>query len=163
MALVGLLATGCYSTVRVRPEELPKLNDSYANVMGYTACNGCGFGSPIVNRTVRHLVAEDGTIVEVKGEAAVSIQTHLPRPLEFEHPVMATMPEPMLLEIAGGNRARTHIPVDDIRSVEVTTYDPEKTMWAALGIGTAAAVVLTVIVVASMPETPDYMSPSYNY
>jgi hypothetical protein len=146
-ALVLLALAACYDTYRVRPDELPKLNDSHTTVMG--ALSTGKTTAVFTDRSVRHLFADDGRVVEVKGEASVLVRTVDGRAYDFEHPVLATLTDDRVLEIAGGNRAETSVPLVDVRTADVTCYSPEKSMWAAIGISTLVSIPLALLAVAA--------------
>jgi hypothetical protein len=147
--VAALLAGGCYDTARVRPEELPKLNDTYTNNHAITTYQGgkMGLGS-VTDESVRHLVAADGTVVEVKGEASVRLET-AQGSFDFEHPIIANVTDDQVLQIAAGNRAQTAIPLADVRAAMVRSYDREKTLVLGCGIIAAAAVIGTLVALAA--------------
>jgi hypothetical protein len=142
----ALLAAGCYDSARVRPAELPKLNDSYSqNLYGAAfASNGKTALTTVTDRTVRHLITDEGKVVEVQGEASVVLETARGI-MDFRHPIIANLRDDQVLEIAAGNRAQTDIALADVHTATVSWYDQGKTLLAVCGISLMVTVPVMMI------------------
>lgn len=134
--LVLLSTAGCQSSQQVKPSELPKLDYSFAAPV-------VASGGNLVAVRVAQVEKPDGTIAEVKGEFDVRLTLNNRKSFLFEHPVRVSL-KGGLVEIAGGNRPKSAVRLEDIREVEVTQFDGTKTI-VGLSVGSVGLTLLTVL------------------
>jgi hypothetical protein len=120
-SVLCLTLCGCYTTARIKPTELPKLNGGMVG----TIVGGDHQGHAAVS--VGHVEGADGRMVEVNGEFDATVVQNNGDEVEFTHPVLATVKE-STLEVAGGNRARTRFELSDVSEVETSTYNANTTI-----------------------------------
>lgn len=115
-SVLCLTLCGCYTTARIKPTELPKLNGGMVG----TIVAGDHEGRAAVS--VGHVEGADGRMVEVNGEYDATVVQNDGQEVEFTHPVWATVDD-STLQVAGGNRARTSFELSDVSAVETSTYN----------------------------------------
>lgn len=150
---VALLATGCHHSASIPPTELPALNGSYERQVGshtQTTYQSSAVGgqrypvtrtSPIVERSVRHLVTTSGRTVEVEGEVEVTVVPVGAQPRTFEHPVVSRISPDGILEVRGANRGPAEIPLRNVERVDVRWDNPVGTTLAVTGVSVAITAV----------------------
>jgi hypothetical protein len=148
----ALLASGCYSTYRVKPSELPKINGSSTTQTGggYVSSTNAHGGRTTMavatsERTVRHLLAPDESVVEVKGEVTADVGWRGQR-YHLEHPLVANI-EDGILELHGGN-GLLRAPVSEIEYAEVESYNVARTYELIGGLGLGVCVLALALMPA---------------
>lgn len=138
------LGTGCYAHNHILPTELPRLN-------GMSSTSTRRGNVMVVTQTVQDVTRTDGTIVQIQGEFSATV---VPRDrsqpsVEFSHPVRSSVDD-LNLTVAGGNRAATNFPLDQIDYVDISTPDNGLNILLAsllipiLGAATAATTILII-------------------
>jgi hypothetical protein len=125
-----MLSSGCYDWELIKPTELPKLNGSFSTPIGRAG------NATVVAVRVADVEREDGTLTQIKGNFDLKVTRENDDVVEFEHPVLAEIDGDDLV-VRGGNRAKTHIPLVEIKHSEVSQLD--------VGGTTAAAVICSVV------------------
>jgi hypothetical protein len=144
----ALALGGCYTTVQVKPTELPKLGRSPATIEVGSSVGHTGSQAyvSVSSRDIRYLEAPDGRVNVVRGNPDLIIET--PRgQFTFKHPVLADLEGPNL-RLRGANRGTSLFPVADVRSARVTSHDPGRTAAAIIGVN--AGVLLAIVLVGVM-------------
>jgi hypothetical protein len=143
----SMLSSGCYDWELIKPTEIPKLNGSFATPVGRTG------DTTVVAVRVANVEREDGTLAQIKGNFDLKVVRENGDEVEFEHPVAAEMDGDDLV-IRGGNRARTHIPMYEIKHAEVSQLDPGATTAAAVICSVVGGLVVAGVAVAFANKRP---------
>jgi hypothetical protein len=138
VALLAWTASGCYSHTTVKPEQLPRLNDSFA----------VGTGSNIVAVRVATVERPNGTLTEVAGKFDLAIRLRNGKELEFDHPVRAAVSGGNLT-LQGANRGPTVLALAEISRAEVVQLDSVGTALEIIGISLGAFAVYFLVIVAA--------------
>lgn len=152
-SVLCLTLCGCYTTARIKPTELPKLNGGMVG----TIIGGEHQGLAAVS--VGHVEGVDGRMVEVNGEFDATVVQSDGEEVEFTHPVAATVDESKL-HVAGGNRARTSFELSDVSEVETSTYNANTT-YILVGCTLIAVMVgiVTAIAIDAQNSVDEYNEP----
>jgi hypothetical protein len=137
LLLSALGVSSCYSHTPVKPEQLPRLNDSFA----------VRAGSNMLAVRVATIEKPNGALTEVKGDFDIELQLRDGRDLTFEHPVRATL-NGRMLTLQGGNRGATILDLDQVESASVVQQDGVATVLAITGISAVPLLVMVVVVAA---------------
>jgi len=149
--------SGCYHTVSIRPDQLPRLSSVNEVQVGSTMQTTDGTSTagqvvpttqsaPVTDGSNRHVIASDGTIVDVEGDFDATVFTVSGEPRAFAHPVVATVTPDGMLEVRGGNGGPSRVPLQDVARVDVEWYDAMGTV-LALSLGGVAAVAFIAVVI----------------
>jgi hypothetical protein len=140
VAAASLLLPACYSSVVVKPTELPKLGQPPGSIDVQSSGTMLGpdhdFSTGAASSAIRFLERPDGRVAEIRGDSTVMLAT--PRgTYTFEYPVLADVEGPNL-RLRGSNRGSTTVPLADITTATVKSYDRATTSVAVSAIVTLA-------------------------
>jgi hypothetical protein len=137
-----MLSSGCYDWELIKPTELPKLNGSFSTPIGHAG------NTTVVAVRVADVEREDGTLTQIKGNFDLKVTRENDDVVEFEHPVLAEIDDDDLV-VRGGNRAKTHIPLTEIKHAEVSQLNVGTTTASAVVCSVLGGVALVAIAVAA--------------
>jgi hypothetical protein len=146
----GLLASllsqsACYDWEMVKPVELPKLNNSFAEPVSRTA------NTTIIAVSVADVEREDGTLTRIRGSFDLRLVLRDGGEITFHNPVRATRDGDDLL-ITGSDRPETRVPLANIAHAEVSQPAPGKTMGLTVGLTVGFMLVVGVAVFAVVSQ-----------
>ncbi len=148
-ALLAALA-GCYTTVSIRPDQIPLLSGARTTSVGpvidmplYTG-TGAMTTMPIQGFQRSHvtMLAPDGDTVTVKGDADLDIDTVAGVHYHFEHPIDASL-DGGALTISAANRSG-RIALAEVRRARVRSLSLGKSIGAAVGGSLAFSALMLV-------------------
>lgn len=146
-----ILLLGCYSTVPIRPSEVPKMNGMYVSYGQGATLSGSGGGVPTVTistvelgRSSVDFVEPDGAVETVPGYADLIVATAA-RTYRFKEPVKVE-DEGDRFMLRSSSRTG-EIVKSDIRSTELRQLDRVKTVIAAslAAVGLTAPLLLLIV------------------
>ena len=146
-AIFLIAVAGCYTTVDIRADQIPKLSFARTEAVGpsVTTVNPSGPGLITYqgySRSRVEMLAPDGSTVVVKGDADLDIDTVDGRHYHFQHPIDAHVEGDVLVIEADDRTGR--IALDQIRRARVRSLNYGKT----IGLATALSVGVGVIALA---------------
>jgi hypothetical protein len=126
-APLSALTSGCYKTVTLRPDQIPRLSG-----MARPQALSAGRDSTVLLEDRTTIITADGTTDEVRGQADVTITLLDGQVLAFDAPVQSSQLSPEELLIAGSNIPERHLRLDQIREATATYGDIGLTLVALL-------------------------------
>jgi hypothetical protein len=141
-----MVSSGCYDWELIKPAEIPKLNGSFSTPVGQAG------NTTVVAVRVADVEREDGTLAQIKGKFDLKVTRENGDELEFEHPVQAETDGDDLI-IRGGNRAKTRIPLYEIKHAEVSQLDAGGTAATAVICSILGGLVIGGIAVAAASKS----------
>ncbi len=139
--LAPLLCLGCYSTTRIQPRDIPKLNGASTIDIGSVA-------TPTNNRTYAITVSNvrklDGTLHQVKGEFDLLLCTRGAVCTWYTHPVEAQLKD-STLHVLSGNQPPAAIELDSVVGAAVEEFNPTGTIVAVSLSGVTLAGLLVLL------------------
>jgi hypothetical protein len=144
-AILLVLLAGCFSTARVPPEQVPRVNGAYVETTSimmpqYNAVTGnMSIGSMSAIKSESKIVFDrvGGGTVTMRGELDVDLTTAGGRRYTFEHPVRATLADGVL-DLRSSSRSG-RVRLDDVSAAEIRQFDKMKSILAGSALGGAVA------------------------
>jgi hypothetical protein len=138
---------GCYTTVEIRADQIPKLSFARTEAVGPSVTTIDPSGPGLVtyqgySRSHVEMLAPDGSTVVVKGDADLDLDTRDGRHYHFQHPIDAHLEGDTLVIEADDRTGR--IAIDQIARARVRSLNYGK----SIGLATAISVGVGVLTLA---------------